>query len=377
MSIIKNTAGQNIPLGVLINATTGAEITSAATVTITLDNAGNGQASAGTLTYRTSNGWWYAPTQGETNANAIMLYLTASGAVPLARAVITVDYARTAVDAVLADTNELQGDWADGGRLDLILDARMPTTHIAATGGTVDHVTLVDTTTTNTDMRGTDNAALASSLTTTDGKVDTISTNVSTLLTRIPAALFSGMTSLAQWLGLMAGKQTANSVALAEIKATGAGSGTYSETTDSLEAVRDRGDAAWTGGSAAITFTPVTSTVSTGEVVSTHLIAYQASAPSYVFTIVDSDGNAVNLSGKTVRFIAFQPGSTTSSIFSRETGGSGITVSGAGNNEVTVTLTTSNTADPESLEYILWNTTDSLVLGAGRFEIRSVPKAAV
>jgi hypothetical protein len=28
------------------------------------------------------------------------------------------------VDAILADTNELQTDWANGGRLDLILDAR-------------------------------------------------------------------------------------------------------------------------------------------------------------------------------------------------------------------------------------------------------------
>jgi hypothetical protein len=28
------------------------------------------------------------------------------------------------VDSILADTNELQGDWANGGRLDLILDAR-------------------------------------------------------------------------------------------------------------------------------------------------------------------------------------------------------------------------------------------------------------
>jgi len=27
------------------------------------------------------------------------------------------------LDAVLADTNELQGDWTDGGRLDLIIDA--------------------------------------------------------------------------------------------------------------------------------------------------------------------------------------------------------------------------------------------------------------
>jgi hypothetical protein len=31
---------------------------------------------------------------------------------------------KTDVDAILADTNELQTDWVDGGRLDLILDAR-------------------------------------------------------------------------------------------------------------------------------------------------------------------------------------------------------------------------------------------------------------
>lgn len=30
----------------------------------------------------------------------------------------------TDIDAILVDTNELQGDWVDGGRLDLILDAR-------------------------------------------------------------------------------------------------------------------------------------------------------------------------------------------------------------------------------------------------------------
>lgn len=69
------------------------------------------------------------------------------------------------------------------------------------------------------------------------------------LVTRIPAALFSGITSLAQWLGLMAGKQTGNTTARSELRATGAGSGTFNETTDSLEAVRDRGDSAWTTGS--------------------------------------------------------------------------------------------------------------------------------
>jgi len=61
--------------------------------------------------------------------------------------------------------------------------------------------------------------------------------------------LFSGITSIAQWLGLIAGKQTGDSTALTEIRATGAGSGGFSPTTDSLEAIRDRGDVAWITGS--------------------------------------------------------------------------------------------------------------------------------
>jgi hypothetical protein len=88
--------------------------------------------------------------------------------------------------------------------------------------------------------------ATAASLTTVEGKIDILDTNVDTLLTRITSTLFAGITSLAEWLGLMAGKQTGNTTARTEMRATGAGSGTYSETTDSLEAVRDRGDAAWT-----------------------------------------------------------------------------------------------------------------------------------
>jgi hypothetical protein len=80
---------------------------------------------------------------------------------------------------------------------------------------------------------------------TTQTSLGTVSTNVSTLLTRITSTLFTGITSLAEWLGLLAGKQTGNSTARTEIRATGAGSGTYVETTDSLEALRDRGDAAW------------------------------------------------------------------------------------------------------------------------------------
>jgi len=66
-----------------------------------------------------------------------------------------------------------------------------------------------------------------------------VDVNVDTLLARITSALFSGITSLAEWLGLVAGKQAGDATALAEIQATGAGSGTFDPTTDSNEAIRD------------------------------------------------------------------------------------------------------------------------------------------
>ena len=69
---------------------------------------------------------------------------------------INVDDQRADTILVLEDTGELQTDWVNGGRLDSILDARMAEASISTTGGAVDTVT------TNTDMRGTENAALAS-----------------------------------------------------------------------------------------------------------------------------------------------------------------------------------------------------------------------
>ena len=56
----------------------------------------------------------------------------------------------------------------------------------------------------------------------------------------------AGITLLAEWLGILGGKQAGDATAQAEMRATGAGSGTIDPTTDSGEAVRDRGDSAWT-----------------------------------------------------------------------------------------------------------------------------------
>jgi hypothetical protein len=67
-----------------------------------------------------------------------------------------------------------------------------------------------------------------------------------TITSRAAGTVFSGITSLANWLGALAGK-TADTTTRAGINATTAGA-TYNETTDSQEAVRDRGDAAWVTG---------------------------------------------------------------------------------------------------------------------------------
>lgn len=89
---------------------------------------------------------------------------------------------QASIDAVEADTNELQGDWANGGRLDLILDSRMAEASIDTTAGAIDNVTLVATTTTNTDMRGTDSAATAAALATVDANVDAILVDTGTTI---------------------------------------------------------------------------------------------------------------------------------------------------------------------------------------------------
>lgn len=67
--------------------------------------------------------------------------------------------------AIEEDTDELQQDWEDDGRLDQLLDSKMATDHIAATAGKVNGVATVDTCTENSDMRGTNLALLAENYT--------------------------------------------------------------------------------------------------------------------------------------------------------------------------------------------------------------------
>jgi hypothetical protein len=111
-------------------------------------------------------------------------------------------YLDTEIAAILADTNELQLDWADGGRLDLILDAR-------SSQASVDDLPT--------------NAELATALGTADDAVlaaiATVQSDTNDIQTRLPAALESGRIAaaldsaarLAIWNTLTTGTFTADS----------------------------------------------------------------------------------------------------------------------------------------------------------------------
>lgn len=133
-------------------------------------------------------------------------------------------------------------DWVNGGRLDLLLDA-IPTTAMRGTDNAATEAKQ-DALIATVGVAGAGLTATAQASVCTEGRLAELDAanlpaDVDTLLGRITATLFSGITSLAEWLGLIAGKQTGDATAVTEIKATGAGSGTYDPTTDSVEAIRD------------------------------------------------------------------------------------------------------------------------------------------
>jgi hypothetical protein len=81
-------------------------------------------------------------------------------------------YLDTEIAAILADTNELQTDWANGGRLDLILDARASQASVDTIDGIVDAI-LVDTAEIGAAGAGLTAVASATNLATLTGYVDT------------------------------------------------------------------------------------------------------------------------------------------------------------------------------------------------------------
>lgn len=264
----------------LIATADGSDVTTG-TTTVYVTGDGGTQASGGTATHEGNGSWSFLPSQANTNYDHVIFTFENASAVNVDVQIYPVSYDPTdsvrlgltalpnaAADAAgglpisdaggldldtqLAATNEVTAarmgaltDWIDGGRLDLLLDA-IPTTAMRGTdsaalasvwtvaragaltdwidGGRLD--LLLDAIPT-TAMRGTDSAATAANLATVDSNVDTL------------VAKLVGITLLNEWLGALAGKQASNATAQTEMRASGAGSGTYDATTDSLEALRD------------------------------------------------------------------------------------------------------------------------------------------
>lgn len=156
----KNTASQVIG-SQMVSATDGSAFTGTVTVYVTIDGGtqGIGTVGSGVCTHEGNGLHTYAPSQAETNGNHLAFTFTGSGTVPSTVQVYTIsfdphdtvrlgitalpnaaadgagglvisdaggldaDAQAASVAATEADTNELQTDWANGGRLDLILDA--------------------------------------------------------------------------------------------------------------------------------------------------------------------------------------------------------------------------------------------------------------
>ena len=146
--IIKNTASQGVYVFAKDTTTGLGKASDSANITasISLDGAAAGATNDVNPTEIGGGTYWFDLTQAETNADMLAIYaVSATGDVAVDPILATttdsepatvaairteIDSNSTQLAAVVADTNELQTDWANGGRLDLILD-----TAAAGTGG--------------------------------------------------------------------------------------------------------------------------------------------------------------------------------------------------------------------------------------------------
>ena len=174
------------------------------------------------------------------------------------------------VAAILADTNELQGDLANGGRLDLLIDSII--SKVDVVDGIVDDI-LVDTAVIG---------AAGAGLTDLGGMSTGMKAEVNV---ECDASMVTyGMDHLLS-ASVADGDVTDNSVfAMLVSKESTAGWDDYVHTTDSLQALRDRGDASWVTGAGG---TPP-------QLMQNTTIASLASQTSFTLTAGSADDDAYN-----------------------------------------------------------------------------------
>ena len=141
----KNTTGQYVAFQA-ISKTDGSDvITGTPVVYYTIDGGTQAQTTA-TAVHEGNGQWSVALSQAETNGDHIVFSFVLTGAVTQTVNVYTLDADLTNLDVAVSTRSTVAAtDIVSGGA-------------ITTSGGAVSNVTLVDTTTTNSDMRGTDGA---------------------------------------------------------------------------------------------------------------------------------------------------------------------------------------------------------------------------
>ena len=182
----KNAASpEPIAIGAVIQISDGAVQTSGCTVRIKPIGVAEGDG-GGTTAYSTDGIVLYTPTQAETNYTSFILIAKKTGCIPVALTVVTTESSvagRVSLGMINGDAQSASDlkDFADAGY--------DPSTN------KVQGVVLVDTTTTNTDMRGTDNAALAATALSTATWTGTLATNIGTTNTTVATNLDATVSS--------------------------------------------------------------------------------------------------------------------------------------------------------------------------------------
>jgi len=166
------------------------------------------------------------------------------------------------------------------------------------------------------------------------------------------------------------------STEVAEINAdTGTGAGSYDNETDSGEAIRDRGDAAWVsggGGSASVVVTPINAIMQTNEPIGSRIESYYLAAKSIAFTVTDSEGTAIDLSSIDLEFRVENNAQSRTEVFTITS--EDIAIGGDSSNVATVTVAASNHDEVGEFIYSLRDTsTAGTVYASGAYDVRYAP----
>lgn len=226
MSYPRNAASpERVDIGAVIQISDGAVQTSGVAVKVIPQGASEASG-GGTIGYSADGVVHYLPTQAETNYTSFILIASKSGCIPASKTVVT--SANNTAGKVTVQTNDDKNGYA----LTQSFPANFAALGINASGH-VSRVTLVDTCTTNSDMRGTDNAALAATAlstavwtTTIAGRIDVA---VSTRLAPLVAGRDIAVAATTGAVALDSATQTKINKIEAAVAGTVTGAGTSTE----------------------------------------------------------------------------------------------------------------------------------------------------